>query len=87
MILALNNFLIGNVPFVPSKKEDIEVVKQLADIKSGEFVTDLGSGDGRVLIQLCHSIPEAHYVGFEINRVLARLSRLIIITKNKQDHA
>jgi 16S rRNA A1518/A1519 N6-dimethyltransferase RsmA/KsgA/DIM1 with predicted DNA glycosylase/AP lyase activity len=85
MILALNNFLIGNVPFVPSKKEAIENIKKLAEIKSGEMVTDLGSGDGRVLIQLCESFPNAKYVGFEINKVLAKISRLLIRLNNKRD--
>ena len=85
MILALNNFLIGNVPFVPSKKEAIQNMKLLADIKSGELVADLGSGDGRILINLSNSVPGAKFIGYEINKVLAIISRININMKKKSD--
>jgi len=83
LILGLNNFLIGNVPFVPSHKNSIDAIIKLADLKSGDKLADLGSGDGRLLIALSKKYPNVKYTGFEINRVLVMISRLIIKIKGK----
>jgi len=39
-----------DVPFVPSRMEVVDVMLQLADLKSGDVLYDLGSGDGRIVI-------------------------------------
>lgn len=39
-----------DVPFVPTPPVVIDEMLRLADVKPGDFVMDLGSGDGRVLI-------------------------------------
>ncbi|RPJ46764.1 MAG: methyltransferase domain-containing protein [Betaproteobacteria bacterium] len=39
-----------DVPFVPTPHVVIDEMLRLADVKPGDFVMDLGSGDGRVLI-------------------------------------
>jgi hypothetical protein len=37
-------------PWVPTSREVINIMLTMAEIKPGEIVYDLGSGDGRVLI-------------------------------------
>ena len=39
-----------DVPYVPTPPVVVEEMLRLADVKSGDFVIDLGSGDGRVVI-------------------------------------
>jgi cyclopropane fatty-acyl-phospholipid synthase-like methyltransferase len=62
--LALNVFLLivsgcsgvavwtdGEVPFVPTPPEVVDRMLEMAQVKSGDVIYDLGSGDGRILIQ------------------------------------
>lgn len=39
-----------DVPFVPSPQVVVDEMLRVADVKSNDFVIDLGSGDGRILI-------------------------------------
>src|SRR5690554_232759 len=39
-----------DVPFVPTTESVVEVMLDLADIRPGDYVIDLGSGDGRIVI-------------------------------------
>jgi len=39
-----------DVPFVPTPMEVVDVMLQLADLKRGDLLYDLGSGDGRIVI-------------------------------------
>src|ERR1043166_3992034 len=41
----------GEVPFVPTPPEVVDRMLELAQIKSSDVVYDLGSGDGRIVIQ------------------------------------
>lgn len=37
-------------PYVPTVEEDVELMLDLADVGPGDYVIDLGSGDGRIVI-------------------------------------
>ena len=55
MILAINSPLAYaqwpyEVPFVPSPQVVVDEMLRLADVRKDDFVFDLGSGDGRILI-------------------------------------
>ena len=63
-------------PFEPTKERKIKKIIKLANIKKGEKVLDLGSGDGRIVIAMAKKGAEAH--GFEINPFLVLISRLKI---------
>ena len=65
---------MSSEPFVPTPSELIEAKLALAAIADGDIVYDLGSGDGRVLIE-CARRTGARCVGIELNRSLAEASR------------
>ena len=64
-------FLSG-APFVPSTNHTADAMIRLADIKKGQKIYDLGSGDGKLL--LLAAARGATAVGFEINPFLVFLS-------------
>lgn len=72
----LHIFVLGYLkgsPFVRSRKKDIQTMIELADLKPGDKVIDLGSGDGSILIEAAKK--GASGVGVEINPFLVRYSR------------
>jgi cyclopropane fatty-acyl-phospholipid synthase-like methyltransferase len=61
------------VPFVPSPQEVVDKMIELAGVKKGDVVYDMGSGDGRIVIAAAKKGARA--VGFEIDGDLAKESR------------
>lgn len=57
----------------PSTLEQTRQMVDLAAVRPGEKAVDLGSGDGRVVIELARRGAEAH--GWEVNPFLVLLSR------------
>lgn len=53
------------VAFVPTPKVITDAMIDLADIKQGETVIDLGAGDGRVLARTMERFPGIHAIGYE----------------------
>lgn len=78
LLIAVSLFIITDftgAPFVPSKKEKIKTMLELADIKSGEIVYDLGSGDGALIFEA--ALYGTRAVGIEINPFLVLYSRFL----------
>ena len=71
-IFFLIPFLVG-APFEPTNRKKLRKIIKLANAKEGEKAVDLGSGDGRIVIELAKKGAEAH--GFEINPILVLISR------------
>lgn len=65
--------LVG-APYLPSFKTDVEVMLDLVEVKPGELVVDLGSGDGRVLLAAARR--NAWACGYEINPLLWTVARV-----------
>ena len=61
------------VPFVPTPQEVVDKMVELAGVKKGDTVYDLGSGDGRIVITAAKKGARA--VGFEIDGDLVKESR------------
>jgi precorrin-6B methylase 2 len=61
-------------PFVPTPQEVVERMLELAEIKPGDILYDLGSGDGRIVITAAgkYGIKAS---GFELNPALVKKSR------------
>ena len=62
------------VPFVPTPQEVVEAMLELGQVRKGEVVYDLGSGDGRIVITAAKKYG-ARAVGFEIDPDLIKQSR------------
>jgi len=58
-------------PFVPSPNSVIEYMLKLADLKAGEVLFDMGSGDGRTVIMAAKTFG-ARGVGIELREDLAK---------------
>ncbi len=58
-------------PFVPSPTTVVEYMLKLADLKAGEVLFDLGSGDGRTVIMAAKTFG-ARGVGIELREDLAK---------------
>lgn len=54
-------------PWLPVFKSDIERIIKLADIREGDVVYDLGSGDGRVVVALANNTRARLLVGYEVS--------------------
>jgi tRNA A58 N-methylase Trm61 len=58
-------------PYVPSPATVVEYMLKLADLKAGEVLFDLGSGDGRTVIMAAKTFG-ARGVGVELREDLAK---------------
>jgi tRNA A58 N-methylase Trm61 len=58
-------------PFVPSPQTVVEYMLKLADLKAGEVLFDMGSGDGRTVIMAAKTYG-ARGVGIELREDLAK---------------
>ena len=56
-------------PFIPSPQVLVEKMLEVAAVKPGETVYDLGAGDGRIVITAAQK-HQANAVGIELDRVL-----------------
>ena len=64
----------GEVPYVPTPPEVVDRMLELAQIKTGDVVYDLGSGDGRIIIQAAKRYG-VKGVGIEIDLDLVQKAR------------
>jgi SAM-dependent methyltransferase len=63
-----------DVIYVPTPQPVVEAMLELAQVKGGDVVYDLGSGDGRIVIAAAKKYG-ASGVGFEIDRALVKKAR------------
>jgi SAM-dependent methyltransferase len=73
------------VPFVPTPENVVDKMIELAGVKKGDVVYDLGSGDGRIVIAAAKRGAKA--VGFEIDPDLVAESRANIQKAGVQESA
>jgi SAM-dependent methyltransferase len=74
----------GEVPFVPTPPKVVDRMLEMARVKSGDVVYDLGSGDGVIVIRAA-KIYGVKAVGIEIDAELVRKARDNAL-KEKVDH-
>lgn len=55
-----------DVPYVPSPQEIVTAMLKLADVKAGDFVIDLGCGDGRIVVTAAKDFG-ARGMGYDID--------------------
>jgi len=71
-------------PWVPTPRAKIYKMLEMADVKRGDTVYDLGSGDGRVLFIAARSF-NAHAVGIELDLLRYLWTRLWITVLKLRD--
>jgi cyclopropane fatty-acyl-phospholipid synthase-like methyltransferase len=62
------------IPFVPTPIEVVDRMLELAEVKNGDVVYDLGSGDGRIIIRAAKKYG-ARGIGIEMDRTLIDKAR------------
>lgn len=78
IILVFGSMAVASfraAPFVPTRKKDLERLVELADIKKGDLIYELGSGDGRILFEIAKRY-EAKIIGYEISVVPYLVSKI-----------
>ena len=66
--------VFSGAPYLPTRKKQILDAIKLANLKKGDFVVDLGSGDGAVQKVLAER--GIHSLGYEINPYLFLISKI-----------
>lgn len=78
LVILIGIFYLVDVflelPYVGAKKESVKNIFQLANIKKGETVVDLGSGDGRLLFEVANL--GAFAIGYEVNPFMIIISSI-----------
>lgn len=72
LMLAFDLFL--DLPYVATDRKKIETIIKFAQIKKGQTVVDLGSGDGRLLFASAQK--GARSIGYELNPLLIILTAI-----------
>src|SRR5438128_546235 len=62
----------GTVPYVNTPMEIVERMLRMADVGPGDSLIDLGSGDGRIVIEAAKR--EARALGVDLDPSLVRLA-------------
>lgn len=70
--ISIGAILYG-LPYVPTLSRDINKLFEKLDIGEGDYVIDLGAGDGRILLKSAEN--RARSEGVEINPFLVAVSR------------
>jgi methyltransferase family protein len=83
-IFFLIPFLFG-APYDITRKNSLKNIVTLTNPKKEDKIAELGSGDGRVCIELAKKNKNAMIHGFEINPILVWISRKKIRKLNLQD--
>jgi len=58
------------VPFVPTRKEALDLLLKMLDLREKDVFYDLGCGDGRVVIEVLKKFPVGKGVCVEVRRDL-----------------
>jgi len=61
-------------PFVPTEESDVVRMLKLANVSEGDVVFDLGSGDGRIVLEAARMHPGVRGRGIEMDPKLVRES-------------
>ncbi len=74
ILFCFGGVLIFGAPYLPTMKPQVDAALKLANLKPGDTILELGSGDGKVLIAAAKQ--GINSVGYELNPLLVVLSWL-----------
>lgn len=75
LIFVFGFVVLYGAPYLPTLKEQQSVALDLLDLKKGQTLVELGSGDGRMLVAAAERGIKS--VGYELNPVLVAYSWLV----------
>jgi hypothetical protein len=81
ILICFSIVIFFGAPYLPTLKKEKLVAIELLDLKKGELLLELGSGDGRMLKEMAKK--EVFCVGYELNPILVLISRLICWPQRK----
>lgn len=81
VVFVFSPIFLG-VPFLPTHRKQAKKMMELAEIKTGTKVIDLGSGAGRLLFLAAKNGATA--IGYELNPFLVWWTRLVIFLTGQQ---
>jgi len=76
MLYGQNGGQFTDIPFVPTAANVVNAMLDVADIKAGDVLIDLGSGDGRIVMAACKRFG-IQATGVEIDPDLVRQSQTL----------
>lgn len=74
LVLLFGLIVIFGPPYLPTKKQQIKTALDLLELKPGQTLLELGSGDGRVM--RAAASRGLSVVGIELNPLLVLISRI-----------
>ena len=81
-ILLFGFVVLLGAPYLPSRRRQITAALELLNLKPGQTLIDLGSGDGRVLKEAAKRGLKA--VGYELNPLLVLIARMSTLKYRNQ---
>lgn len=76
ILVCFSGVLLFGAPYLPTMNKQIEAALDLADLKAGQTMLELGCGDGKVLIAAAKR--GINSVGYELNPLLVVIAWLRI---------
>ena len=77
---------LSKLPYVPTPQIVVDEMLKLAGVTANDFVIDLGSGDGRVILTAAQKF-KAHGLGVDIDKSLVALSNKQAKVEGVEDRA
>jgi hypothetical protein len=74
IVVCFSGVLLVGAPYVPTLGPQVDAALQLADLRPGQTLLELGCGDGKVLIAAAEQGLRA--VGYELNPILVVIAWL-----------
>lgn len=74
ILVLFGGILFFGAPYLPTLNQQVTAALDLADLRPGETLLELGCGDGKVLIAAARR--KIRVVGYELNPILALLAWL-----------
>ena len=74
VLLAFSSVLLFGAPYLPTMKRQVVAALELADLKAGQTLLELGCGDGKVVLAAARKGYKV--VGYELNPLLALIAWL-----------
>lgn len=74
LVICFGGVILFGAPYLPTLGPQIKVALELSDLKKGDTLLELGSGDGKVLVAAAQQ--GINVVGYELNPLLVIVSWL-----------